>query len=209
MLDPKDEPAVLRNMKEKRAFLPALFWGGNRRWQGGEGTENGGRLTVEGSLNPNVIVEDGSNTSNPSNFAASAHDVQIIAGATETDMLGTATATTSTTTSGQLPAFLVGSIMDFVPYKDLRTALLTGKLMANVISKQVNTINIMNASELVPAAVRRFPNVTEVNCLCLLTKAASTRPRLELSVATAMRVVPFFVRVSEARVRVFGSAASG
>ena len=64
--------------------------------------------------------------------------------------------------------------------------------MANVVSKQVSTVNIVRSSELVPAAVRRFPNVTEVNCMCLMAyRDINGRIEEELSVATAMHIVPF------------------
>ena len=113
--------------------------------------------------------------------------------------------TAETTTSGQLPAALLGSILDFMPYKDVRVALLAGKLMANVVSKQVNTINILRSSELVVPAARRFPNVTEVNCRCLTTcREIDGVLEQELSVDTAMHIVPFLTAFSKLTVSFLG-----
>ena len=67
-----------------------------------------------------------------------------------------------------LPAPVWGSILDFMPYSEVRSALLVGKHIAVEAVKYVKTINVMNSRELNIAAARRFPNVDVLKILCLL-----------------------------------------
>ena len=82
------------------------------------------------------------------------------------------TATGKRNTSGQqpkLPAEVMGSVFDFMPYGEVRSALLAGKFVAMEAVKHVRTVNIMVPSQMNVPAIRRFPNVEEVNILCLLS----------------------------------------
>ena len=67
-----------------------------------------------------------------------------------------------------LPAPVWGHVLDFMPYADVRLALLVGKPMAVEAAKHVQTLNIMKTVEMYIPAARRFANVEEVNILCLL-----------------------------------------
>ena len=68
-----------------------------------------------------------------------------------------------------LPAPIWGHVLDYLPYNEVRSALLIGKSFANEVVKYVQTLNIFKGGELCVPAARRFPNVTEANILCLLT----------------------------------------
>lgn len=108
---------------------------------GGESRE--ANLNVEGGSDI-LFLTSGVETSDAAEPAAA----EIADGGT-----GTADASTSMPSSSSLlPAALVGSILNFMPYKEVRTALLAGKFMASVVSKQVNAHNILRSSELVPVA---------------------------------------------------------
>ena len=94
---------------------------------GGESRE--ANLNVEGGSDI-LFLTSGVETSDAAEPAAA----EIADGGT-----GTADASTSMPSSSSLlPAALVGSILNFMPYKEVRTALLAGKFMASVVSKQVN-----------------------------------------------------------------------
>ena len=151
-----------------------------------------------------MIIESDDNTPTPTNGAENsailaaptaefAADENQADGTAATEIgtpgitAGTA-ATTAAVSQSLLPAALIGSILDFMPYKDLRTSLLVGKFMAVGVAKEVKTLNIMRSSELVIPAARRFTNVTEVICLCLMKPPP---PEEALSVDTALRIVPF------------------
>lgn len=68
----------------------------------------------------------------------------------------------------RLPAQVWGGILDFMPYAEVRSALLVGKHIAVEAAKYVRTISVLNSSEMYAPAARRFPNVEGVHILCLL-----------------------------------------
>ena len=147
-----------------------------------------------GATEANTSVE-GSSTSRP---VTSGSENSAILGAPAAEITAENQTDISTSMpSSLLPVALVGSILDFMPYKNLRASLLAGKFMAVGVAKEVKTLNIMRSSELVIPAARRFTNVTEVNCLCLMKpyppEEYSRRRGFceELSVDTALRIVPF------------------
>ena len=70
-----------------------------------------------------------------------------------------------------LPASVWGGILDFMPYGEVRSALLVGKHIAVQAVKHVGTISVLNASEMYVPAARRFRNVTGINVLCLVNGA--------------------------------------
>ena len=74
----------------------------------------------------------------------------------------------------QLPAVVWGHVLDFMPYEEVRSALLICKTVANDAVNHVQIINIMNSTQLNVPAARRFPNVRELNILCLLKSADSS-----------------------------------
>jgi len=70
-----------------------------------------------------------------------------------------------------LPAPVWGHVLDFMPYTEVRSALMVAKLIAVEAVKYVQTLNIMRGCEMYIPAARRFGNVEEVNILCLLKLA--------------------------------------
>lgn len=62
-----------------------------------------------------------------------------------------------------LPPPVWGHVLDYMPYQEVRSALLMCKMMANKAVKYVHTLNIMKVYQLDGPAARRFPNVEEVN----------------------------------------------
>ena len=67
-----------------------------------------------------------------------------------------------------LPAPVWGHVLDFMPYGDVRSALLVGKPIAVEAAKHVQTLNVMKAGEMHIPAARRFANAEVVKILCLL-----------------------------------------
>ena len=67
-----------------------------------------------------------------------------------------------------LPAPVWGRVLDFMPYGEVRSALLVGKHVAVEAVKYVQTLNIMKGGQMYIPATRRFTNVETVNILCLL-----------------------------------------
>ena len=66
--------------------------------------------------------------------------------------------------------------------------------MAVDAARHVEVLNIMNASELVPSAARRFANVTDLNILSLVSvHVDEDSDKDTLSVGTATRSVPFLI----------------
>ena len=94
----------------------------------------------------------------------------------------------ATTPSAHLPASCLAAILNFMEYAEVRRVLLAGKIMAVDAARHVETLNIMNASELVPSAAGRFANVTDVHILSLEDGNEDI-----LSADTAARSVPFLM----------------
>ena len=99
----------------------------------------------------------------------------------------------SSSPAAHLPASCLAAILNFMEYGDVRRCLLAGKTMAVDAASHVETLNIMNASELVTSAARRFANVSEINILSLVTTTEDGDEDAEdtLSVGTATRSVPY------------------
>ena len=85
-----------------------------------------------------------------------------------------ATAAEDVSAPAHLPAPVWGHVLDFMPYADVRSALLVGKHMAVEAAKHVQTLNITKAGEMYIPAARRFANAEEVNILCLLGGTGET-----------------------------------
>ena len=104
--------------------------------------------------------------------------------------------TSSSNAPLQLPAVVWGNVLNFMPYEDVRSTLLVGKLIAVEAAQYVQTLNIMKSTQMVGPPARRFPNVTEVNIFCLLIhKVAMTIQEFDtdckLCLDTAVRTVSF------------------
>ena len=104
-----------------------------------------------------------------------------------------------------LPAPVWGGILDFMPYGEVRSALLVGKHIAVEAIKYVKTINVLKPSEMHVRASRRFPNIEEVRILCLLQGSGEFDEDGEeiytLSQETAYSATPFltcFPKLKEA-----------
>ena len=96
-----------------------------------------------------------------------------------------------------IPAPVWGHVLDYMPYGEVRSALLLGKIIATEAAKHVQTLNIMNSWEMDVPAARRFANVTEVNILSLvrfrLGDEELWKDDFYLCGTTAERTVPFIV----------------
>ena len=100
----------------------------------------------------------------------------------------------SSSPAAHLPASCLAAILNFMEYSEVRRCLLAGKIMAVDAARHVETLNIMNASELVPSAALRFANVTEINILSLVTPTEDDDEKV-LSASTATRSVLFLTTV--------------
>jgi len=67
-----------------------------------------------------------------------------------------------------LPAPVWGGVLDFMPYGEVRSALLVGRHIALEAVKYVKVLNILKPSEMHLPAARRFTNIEEVRIFCLL-----------------------------------------
>jgi len=74
-----------------------------------------------------------------------------------------------TATAPHLPAPAWGRVLDFMPYGEVRSALLVGKCIAVEAVQYVQAVNMMRGCELDVPAARRFANVEEVNILCFVS----------------------------------------
>ena len=99
-----------------------------------------------------------------------------------------------------LPAPVWGHVLDYMPYEEVRSALLVGKHIAVEAVKYVQTLNIMKSSQMFIPAARRFANAEEVNILCLLVGTGeidddSEEELYTISLDAANRTVPFLASV--------------
>ena len=101
-----------------------------------------------------------------------------------------------------LPAPVWGHVLDYMPYEEVRSALLVYRMIANDAVRYVHFLNITTSSQMHVRAARRFPNVEELNCSCLIKLKTGPLhadddipPPPEtphtLSEDTATRLVPF------------------
>ena len=80
-------------------------------------------------------------------------------------------------TTPHIPPPVWGRVLDFMPYEEVRSALLVGKIIANEAVKYVRTLNLMKGYQLDVPSARRFAGVEEVNCLCLISGRESVNNR--------------------------------
>ena len=79
-----------------------------------------------------------------------------------------------------------GHVLDYMPYQEVRSALLVGKVIANDAVKHVHTLSFTKSNQLDGPSCRRFSNVEDVNILCLVEKEKESL----LCAATSVRMVP-------------------
>ena len=100
-------------------------------------------------------------------------------------------------TAPHIPAPVWAHVLDYMPYGEVRSALMVGKIIAVEAVKHVQTLNIMNGWEMDVPSARRFPNVSEVNILSLVRFRTDDEEDDEhdfyLCETTAERIVPFIV----------------
>ena len=91
----------------------------------------------------------------------------------------------------RLPADAMGGIFDFMPYGEVRSALLAGRFVAKEVARHVQTLNITAGVQMNVRgqASLRFPNVEDVNVVCLLM---ATRGHKSISSDVATRI-PYFL----------------
>ena len=105
-------------------------------------------------------------------------------------------------TQQRLPSTLLGTVFDHLPYSEVRRALQTGKEISTTVAQNVQTLNIMAPNEMDAIAARRFPNVEQVNILCLFDCEHSgprDRPKLTLKPQVVSRIVPFLISIPKLR----------
>ena len=96
-----------------------------------------------------------------------------------------------------LPSDVIAHALDFLPFSDVRSAMLTGKHIAVHAAGHIETLNIMEASELNVRITGRYRNVKQVNIGCILVNRALTTARIptyvekEVSSDAVGRIVPF------------------
>ena len=113
----------------------------------------------------------------------------------------------SSSPAAHLPASCLAAILNFMEYAEVRRCLLAGKIMAVDAARHVEVLSIMNASELVPSAARRFANVTEINILSLIASTEADDEDQDgdiLSADTATRSVPFLMTFPKLKLAFLG-----
>ena len=94
-----------------------------------------------------------------------------------------------------LPATVWGHVLDYMPYEEVRSALLVCKAIAHDAVKYVHTLNITGSCQMDIPSARKFPNVEDVNCLCLLQSkvdsAGMAYHEITLSEEVASKMLPF------------------
>ncbi len=89
----------------------------------------------------------------------------------------------SSPTTPHIPPPIWGRVLDFMPYEEVRSALLVGKIIANEAVKYVRALHFTKGCQLDVPSARRFASVEEVNCLCLISGPVLCRD-------TTLRLVP-------------------
>ena len=111
----------------------------------------------------------------------------------------------SPTTTPHIPPPVWGRVLDFMPYEEVRSALLVGNIIANEAVKYVRTLNFTKSCQLDGPSVRRFASVEEVNCLCLFGGEYGSAV---LCRDTALRIVPLLTTFSKVKRLFVGGLAT-
>ena len=117
-------------------------------------------------------------------------------------------------TPPHLPAPVWGRVLDFMPYTEVRSALLVAKIIAVEAVQYVQTLNVMRGCELYVPAARRFGNVEEVNILCLLELTGEVddddgSDLFSMSLDVSNRAVPFLGSFAKLTRGLIGGLDSG
>ena len=107
----------------------------------------------------------------------------------------------SPTTAPHIPPPIWGRVLDFMPYEEVRSALLVGKIIANQAVKYVRVLNFTKSCQLDGPSARIFASVEEVNCLCLFSGQYG---RAVLCKDSTIRLVPLltvFTKIKRIDVR--------
>ena len=102
----------------------------------------------------------------------------------------------SSPTTPHIPPPIWGRVLDFMPYEEVRSALLVGQIIANEAVKYVRTLNFMKSCQLDGPSTRRFQNAEEVNCLCLFSGQWGSAI---LCSDTTIRLVPLLMTFSKVK----------
>lgn len=103
-------------------------------------------------------------------------------------------------TTPRLPPPVWGHVLDYMPYGEVRSALLISKMVANDAARYVSTLNITDNLQLdAPSAWRFKENTDCINILCLMKFTRETIeptindgwPWFHLSEDAVTRIVPF------------------
>lgn len=89
----------------------------------------------------------------------------------------------------RLPAPVWGHVLDYMPYGEVRSALLICKMIAGEAVNYVRVLNFMKVEQMVGPPARRFQNAEVVNCVCLVR--GPTRDGFTLCADASTRLVPF------------------
>ena len=96
-----------------------------------------------------------------------------------------ATSTSSSPRLPDLPATAWGNVLDFLPYRDVRKALLLCRTVYFEGTKYVTELAILYTNELNVGVVRRFINVEVIRIGCVIAEDGALNPK------AVGRVVPF------------------
>ena len=99
------------------------------------------------------------------------------------------------TSLSQLPLPILGSVMDYLRYGDVRKAILVSRNFCEA-AKHVQTLNLCKTVEMHIPSARRFTNVTEINILCFLKSSGldmgeDEQLDSELDQNCLRRIIPF------------------
>ena len=102
--------------------------------------------------------------------------------------------TNEPTSLSQLPPPILGNVMDYLRYGEVRKAILVSRNFRNA-SKHVHTLNLCKTEEMHIPSARQFINVTEISILCFLKSSGldmgEGEPDLELDEGCLRRIIPF------------------
>ena len=127
---------------------------------------------------------------------------------TAADLTGTSTSPPSAPFP-HLPSSCLAALLNYLPFQDVRQCLLAGKVMAVDAAHEVETLNIMRASEMVRyPVVRRFPNVSELNILSILSRRSDDDDDddLMLNANAIGRALPFMMQFPKLEMVFLGGA---
>ena len=103
-----------------------------------------------------------------------------------------------------LPPPIWGHVLDYMPYEEVRSALLVGKIVAKEAVKYVHALNITKVCQMDGPSTRRFPNIEELNILCMYDVIAQS-----LCKETCQRMIPLMIGFPKLKRLFAGGIGSG